>query len=129
MNNTINLDKNNIVKPIIKGCIISVLITIILLFAYAFILTNTSISESTIQPTIITITAISILIGSSIGCIKTKKNGIVNGIAIGIIYFVVLYLLSGITGTGFSIGVKTIIMFISGIGLGGIGGIIGVNFK
>lgn len=129
MNNTINLDKNNIVKPIIKGYIISTITTIVLLFAYAFILTNTNISDNTIQPVIITITGISILIGSSIGCIKTKKNGIINGLAIGLIYFITLYILSGVTGAGFSIGTKTIIMFISGTILGGIGGIIGVNFK
>lgn len=129
MNNVTNLDKTKIMKCIARGYIYSMIISCILLFIYATILVNTSVQENTITPVVITITAISILIGSSISSIKIKKNGIVTGLCIGALYFFTLYLVSSITVTGFGINLKTIIMILAGIVLGGIGGIIGVNIK
>ena len=67
------------IKNIAKGTGISLLITLILLFIFSAILTYTNISENTITPVILVITAISILIGSSIGNMKIKRNGILNG--------------------------------------------------
>ena len=127
MNNVNSLDKTKTIKPILKGYMYSVLITCVFLFIYATILVNTDIGENTITPVVIIITAISILIGSSISCLKIKKNGIVNGLCIGAFYFITLYILSSITVTGFGINLKAIIMILTGTALGGIGGIIGVN--
>lgn len=129
MNNTSNLEKNNVIKSIIKGYLCSTILTCIFLFIYAAILVNTNIKENTITPIIITITAISLLIGSSFGCLKVKKNGAINGLCIGLVYFFTLYILSGFSSVGFTIGIKTIIMIICGTILGGIGGIIGVNIR
>lgn len=69
----------NTMKNILKGIGISIISTMIILFVFAIILTYTNVSENTITPVIITVTAISILLGSSIGNIKIKKNGIING--------------------------------------------------
>ena len=88
---------------IIKGVIISIVFTLIFLFIFSIILTYTTISESFITPTIIVITAISIFIGSSIGNIKMKKNGLFNGALIGGIYLLSIYLLSGIINQNFSL--------------------------
>ena len=52
---------------IAKGVVISLGVTFILLLIFAAILTYTNVSETIINPVIIVITAISILIGSSIG--------------------------------------------------------------
>ena len=49
---------------IIKGMVISVVLTLLLLFVFAIILTYTQVSESTIPAVIIVVTAISLLIGS-----------------------------------------------------------------
>ena len=58
------------IKTILKGSIISMILTMILLFIFAILLTYTNISENTIPAVVIVITAISLLIGSSIA---TKK--------------------------------------------------------
>lgn len=129
MNNLLKFDKNNNLKIILKGYICAIILSIILLFIYSIILTNTNIQENTIKPVIITITSISILVGSSLSTIKIKKNGILNGLVIGGIYFVTLYLLSSISITGFSINLSSIILIASGTIIGGIGGIIGVNIN
>ncbi len=129
MNNVMNLDKTNIIKCIVKGYFYSLIISCIFLFIYATILVNTSVEEKTITPVVITITSISILIGSSISSIKIKKNGIIVGLCIGALYLVTLYILSSITVTGFGINFKALLMIIIGTIFGGIGGIIGVNIK
>lgn len=114
-------------KNIIKGVIISVICTLIFLFIFSILLTYTNISEQIIAPVIIVITAISIFIGSSIGNIKMKKNGMLNGAFVGGIYLLSIYLLSGVIGQNFSLSMESIIIIIAGMICGMFGGIIGVN--
>ena len=101
--------------------------TFVLLFICAIILTYTNISESIIPTVIIVITIISILLGSSISTIKIKKNGIVNGGIIGLTYILMLYFISSIVHTGFSLNIYSIVMIILSILAGMVGGIVGVN--
>ncbi|MBD9159494.1 MAG: TIGR04086 family membrane protein [Clostridiales bacterium] len=122
-------NNNATLKNVVKGILISFLITVILLFIYALFLTFTNIGENTITPVIIVCTAISILIGSSIGNHKIEKNGMANGAFIGGGYILVLYLTSSLLSANFSINFKTIIMMVVGIIFGIIGGIVGVNSK
>jgi len=127
-----NIDKNEMLENgvrIIKGSITSIVVTLIFLLIFAFLLTYTNIQESLINPVIIVVTAISILLGSSISTMKIKKNGFLNGACVGIIYILTIYLISSLTGTGFSLEINSIIMIISSIIAGMIGGIIGVNLK
>lgn len=112
---------------IAKGTMIAIISTIILLLIFAVILTYTNISEGTINPVIITITAISILIGSSIGNMKIKKNGIFNGACIGGIYIITIYLISSILNRNFGLNIQSLIMIVISMAFGILGGIIGVN--
>lgn len=125
MESKVKADKNII--RIIKGSVFSILITLILLFIYAILLTSTNIPESTMSVVVITITGISILIGSSISSFKIKKRGIVNGGLVGLIYIITIYLISSIAFIGFSMNITSIVMLIVAIVTGMIGGIIGVN--
>lgn len=116
-------------KEIIKGVIISIISTMIFLFIFSILLIYTNISESFISPVIIVITAISIFIGSSIGNIKIKKNGMLNGALVGGIYLLSIYLLSGLINQNFSLSTQSIIIIVAGMVCGMFGGIIGVNKK
>ena len=115
------------VKNIIKGVIISIIFTLIFLFIFSIILTYTNINESFTTPVIIIITAISIFIGSSLGNLKMRKNGLLNGAIIGGIYLLSIYILSGIINHNFSMTIQSIIIVASGMICGMFGGIIGVN--
>ena len=84
------INENNIIKNIAKGIGISLITTLVLLLIFSIILTYTNIQENVINPVIMMITAISILIGSSIGNIKIRKNGLLNGGIIGIGYILSL---------------------------------------
>ena len=123
----ISKDKSSI--KIIKGTVISIILSLILLTIYAALLSYTSISESTMVPVIITITGISILIGSSISSIHIKKQGMLNGALVGLIYMLTIYILSSIVLSSFELTMNSIIMILVGIGTGMVGGVIGVNMK
>ena len=120
--------KNGVIQ-LLKGIVASITITLVLLFIFSILLTYTQIRESTIPTVTIIITAISIFIGSSISTIKLNKNGLLNGGAIGFIYVFVLYIISSIVQTGFSLNMYSIAMMIASIIAGMIGGIMGVNIK
>ncbi len=119
----------NTITNIAKGVGIALLTTFALLIIFAIILTYTQVSENIINPVIIVITAISILIGSSIGNIKMKKNGLLNGALIGGIYIFTIYLISSILNWKFGLEMQSIIMIAIGMIFGILGGIIGVNKK
>lgn len=122
-------ESGNNIKKIIKGSIVSIIITLISLLIFASLLTYTNVSESTIPTVTIIITIISILIGSSLCMSTVKKNGIINGVAIGLIYIAFIYLLSSVIEGNFALNLKSIIMIIGAVLAGGLGGIIGVNRK
>lgn len=126
--NTGTSETNNMVS-ILKGVVIAFVFTLILLLCFSIFLTYTNIQETTIPPIIIIITAISILAGASIANMKIKKNGIVNGGVIGGIYIFLLYLLSSMIQTGFSLNMYAVLMLVFSILAGMIGGIVGVNIK
>ncbi len=114
---------------IIKGVIISIITTIILLFIFSVILTYTNLSEKMTTPFIIVITALSIFIGSSLVNIKIKRHGLLNGAIIGAVYLIFIYLISGIINKTFTLNIQSIILIISSMICGMIGGIIGINKK
>lgn len=127
-----NLDKKeakeNLIR-IIKGSGVALGITLLLLFIFAVLLTYTNIAESVIKPVIIIVTAISILIGSSLSTLKIKKNGLLNGAIVGFIYIFSLYIISSITGSSFNLNIISIIMLVASVVAGMVGGIIGVNLN
>ena len=117
------------IKNIMKGVGISLLTTIICLVIFSAILTYTNVSENVINPVIMILTGISILIGSSISSIKIKRNGILNGAIIGLVYMILIYLISSTLNWKFGLNMQAILLIIIGIFFGIIGGIIGVNRK
>lgn len=117
------------VKSLFKGVVISMILTIILILIFSLLLVKTNIKEQYINTIIIVISSISILIGTSISTISLKKHGIINGILISVMYMVLLYIISSAFCGDFSIKLDSIIMFLVGIFLGILGGIIGVNIK
>ena len=125
MSVNIKTDKN--IVRIVKGSIFAILITVVFLLIYAILLTSTNIAETTMTAVVITISGVSILIGSSISSFKIKKQGIINGALVGLIYITAIYLLSSNIFVGFAIDISSIIMIAVSIFTGMIGGIIGVN--
>lgn len=127
----VNVKENNSngIVIILKGTLISIIATIVLLMIFAAVLTYSNINENSMPTVIIVVTALCILVGSQITTSKIKRNGIVNGAFVGAIYILALYLISSIISKDFSLNIYSIIMMATSILIGGIGGIIGVNKK
>ncbi len=123
-----NNSQNTILK-VLKGSLLAILASVLMLIILAAFLTYTNVNESVIPTVLIIITGISILIGSQITTSSIKKNGILNGILVGAIYIIMLYLLSSAISKNFSLNNYSIIMIATSIIIGGLGGIIGVNRK
>ena len=128
MENSTNSFSEKLIR-IMKGVVISFLISIVLLFILAILLTYTGVQENVIKPTVIIISFISILIGSSISAIHIKKNGLINGGIIGLMYILVLYILSSTIDSNFNLNISSMIMFLISILAGMLGGILGINMK
>ena len=127
----VNVKENNSngIVIILKGTLISIIATIVLLMIFAAVLTYSNINENSMPTVIIVVTALCILVGSQITTLKIKRNGIINGALVGAIYILALYLISSIISKDFSLNIYSIIMMATSILIGGIGGIIGVNKK
>lgn len=119
---------NNYFLNILKGVGIAFVFTIIALTIFSCLLVYTNTSENLIQPVVIGVTGISILLGSFIANRERKKNGIISGMFVGIIYILLIYIISSVVNEGqFAINMSALIMMAIGIIGGAIGGIIGVN--
>ena len=70
------IKENNIIARIGKGILIAMIITIVSLIIFSIILANTNITENVVNPVIMIITAISILVASSIENTKIKKKNL-----------------------------------------------------
>ena len=123
------INENKTIINIFKGVGIALITTLVMLIIFSIILTYTNIQENVINPVIMIITAISILIGSSLVSMKLKKNGLINGGLIGGIYILIIYLVSSILNWKFSLNLQSIIMIVTAVIFGVLGGIIGVNKK
>lgn len=121
-------EEGNFVK-IIKGSLLSIILTTICLIIFSIILAYTNVPESTMIPVITIITAISILVGSIISVSKIEKKGILNGAFVGLIYILIIYVISSIVKGNFGININSVILIVSAIVAGMLGGIIGVNIK
>lgn len=120
--------KTNIIR-IIKGSLLSIIVSVIFLIIFAVLLTYTNLSENTITPVVLVIVGLSILMGSYLSTRKIEQNGILNGAIVGVIYMLILYIASSVIFMDFSLRASSIIMIGCGLIAGIIGGIIGVNVK
>lgn len=112
---------------VLKNVALSYFITLILFVIYSFILAFTSVPESSIPLFTFVAGMISVFIGSSLTLIKVKEKGLVNGGLVGLIYILILYVLSSIFAAGFGLNGYAFSMIIFYVIVGMIGGIIGVN--
>lgn len=114
---------------VVRGIIISYIITIPTFIIFAFILTYTDFPEKLISPVVVITTIISILTAGSSATRNIKSKGWLNGGIVGLIYIAVLYCISSILFKNFAIDKYVITMAFIAVLTGAIGGILGINMK
>ena len=110
-----------------KGLIFSFAFTLFMFFIFAVILKFTNISDSIIPGIVLIISIISILCGSAICTKNADSQGWLWGSSIGGTYALILYLISSLTLTGFSLPLSTFYLIVGYIVIGAIGGVVGIN--
>lgn len=114
---------------IAKGILVSYIITIPIFIVFAIVLTYTNFPEKLISPAVIITTVISITVAGSTATRRLKNKGWLNGCIVGLIYMLVLYILSSLVFGTFSIDSRIITLVIIAVIAGATGGIIGINVK
>ena len=120
--------KDNSIR-VIKGSLFAIITSTIFLIVFAVLLTYTNLSETSITPVVLAVVGISILTGSYFSTRKIQQNGILNGAIVGIVYMLILYIISSMIFMDFSLELSSLIMIGCGMIAGIIGGIIGVKLK
>ncbi|MCX7746641.1 MAG: TIGR04086 family membrane protein [Clostridia bacterium] len=119
----------SVLMSILKGILVSYIITIPIFMALAFILTYTDFPNKFVNPAVFITTVLSILIAGISSTRKMKSKGWFNGAVVGFTYMTVLYLLSSIVYRDFSIDKHMVSMIVLSVVTGAIGGIVGINTK
>lgn len=115
-------------KVFLREIILSIFLSLLLIFILSIILVSTKLNENLINPITIGIVSFSLFFGGFRISKSKKEKGIVYGAILGIAYMLILYIISSILNHDFSININSFAMMILGILGGAIGGIIGVNF-
>lgn len=116
-------------KSILIGTLLEYGLTLIFLLIFSVLLVKTNIRESVMDIVIKTVSVLSIFTGSVVANLKTRKNGVLNGAIIGVIYIISLYLISSFLNDNFSINMTAFAIGLLCLLTGAIGGLIGVNLN
>lgn len=121
--------KNSIWWSILRGAMISVSISLVLILLFALLIKFFNISQSFILPINQVIKIISIFIGTLFAFGKVKEKGFLKGMLIGLIYTILAYSVFSILAGEFSFSLTSLTDMLFGAIIGGISGILVVNLK
>ena len=114
-------------KKIVKGVVLAFLISFILICILAVIVYFSDIQDRTISTLVLVISAVSVAIGAYFLARNISGGGLVNGLALALVYFAVLLVASLLINGGISFsGSNFLKLFLQGIA-GALGGVLGIN--
>lgn len=124
-----NLNNSSYFIDIIKGTFLGLLLTFILIVIFTIILTYTKLSEELIPLINTVIMILGITSGAILTSRKLERKGWLTGGLIGILYFLIILIISKIFIKDFTTDTYLLIKGIIAILIGCIGGMIGINIK
>ena len=120
---------NSQILCMLKGIVMAYAVTCIIFITYGIVLTYTDVTEEKLPLIALCCTVISAGIAGFDWARCAKARGILWGILAGLAYGVILFVLDGIAGSGFSVvGSKGLMILLAAAG-GGVGGILGIYMK
>ncbi len=124
-----NQNNSSYLLDIIRGTFLGLILTFILIIIFTIILTYTKLSEELIP----LINSIIMILGITSGAVLTSrkldKKGWLTGGLIGILYFLIIFIISKIFIKDFTIDKYLLIKGLIAVVTGCIGGMIGINIK
>lgn len=113
----------------VKNTILCYLFTVVFLFLASVAATYLTMSESAVNIIVGVISAFCVFIGGFRAARHAGKQGLLCGVASGIVYMVLLYAIGCLVMGELSFTTATALSMAIGIGCSALGGIIGVNTK
>ena len=124
-----NIELRKQMGSVISGVLIAYAITCIVFIGYAILLTYTNITENHIS-LIVTITSIISVIVAGFDATKNATGrGWLWGMIAGVIYAVILIAIMTWVQREFRVDSRAVTLLILSVAGGGLGGVIGINFK
>lgn len=117
------------IYKLFSGVLIAYAITCAVFIGYALLLTYTSLSEKNIVLVVTVTTVVSALVAGFDSGRGAKDKGWLWGIFAGFVYAIILLAIGAWVSKGFSFDVRSITMLILSVAGGGLGGVLGINFK
>ncbi len=112
---------------IVQGILRAVILTVIMLLLFAVVLTFTDVSEKIASIIYLLITILSIMYGTIYSVRKINKKGWLIGLVISIIYMVIIYIISIVSGNTLTFGTDRFIRILLALILGMLSGMLGIN--
>jgi putative membrane protein (TIGR04086 family) len=116
-------------SQILKGLGYSYILTLVTLLIYNLALTFTSLSGNTIAMASSAITTVSSAFGGFYASKHIKEKGLIYGLLVGLMYIICLILIVFLAKDSFTFEIGMIYTIVLVSLSGGIGGVLGVNFK
>ncbi|MGO5066042.1 TIGR04086 family membrane protein [Clostridium sporogenes] len=112
---------------IVQGILRAVILTVIMLLLFAVVLTFTDVSEKISSIIYLLITILSIMYGTIYSVRKINKKGWLIGLVISIIYMIIIYIISIVSGNTLTFGTDRFIRILLALILGMLSGMLGIN--
>lgn len=125
--NSTPTSRRDSIMRILKGVVVSMVISIIILAITALIMLFSPLSDRYLRTIAIIVSIIGLIFGGSSAAKSYTGKGWMIGGLVGIVYILALYILGMITITGFVMNTALFIMLGVGFVSGAVGGIIGTN--
>ncbi len=123
------INENNQFKSLVGGVCIGYSITVIVFIIYAILLTYSNVSDKGMDVVVIITTIVSVMI-AGYDCTKNSKSkGLLWGVLAGLLYSVILLIVSSLIDGEITFDGETIITILVAMASGGIGGVFGINKK
>lgn len=123
------LDEHVNLPRVLKGLILSFLITLPCFLGFALFLTYTDFPEKYTFIAVLITTVISVLTASAYSTRNVRSKGWMNGCIVGVFYVAILYLASSIVFMNFAMDVQVLLTVVIGAIVGCLGGIFGINLR
>ncbi len=129
MKNLKTKDKKTPLVALLSGLGIGYAITCIIFIAYAILLTYTNITEKNIPIVVLATVVLSVLVAGYDAAKAVEKKGWLWGMLAGLLYAVIMILIGLSVLRNFGLDGKMFTLLVLSLAGGGLGGIIGINFK
>lgn len=113
----------------LKGALVALAVTVGVFFIFALLLSYTGMPEDSIRYIAYITEAVGAFLAGIVPAKKIRRKGILTGGLCGVLYMAIIWVVSSLISDGFYFNLHVLIMLITSLASGALGGIVGVNAK